>query len=518
MVLALNESSSQKDEVVALARGILRGRRLTVASNRGPVEYRLTQDGCLRAERGTGGVVTALAALSRYVRLSWVASAMTDGDREVASSGEECPPSLAADQDIRVRFVVTPPEEYDLYYNTFSNPILWFVQHQLHELLPEGNLDRVALRAWRGGYVPVNRAFAHSIARELQAGGASPVVMLHDYHLYLVARHLRELVPQALLQQFIHIPWPDPEAWMVLPSSIVAGMCRGLLANNIVGFQTNLSADNFLATCERYLPEARIDPLRGTVLLGGQRTQVRSYPISIDVDALLTLSRSPGVAFYQRRLRPLCSEQTIVRVDRLDPSKNVLTGFKAFARVLARRPDLHGRVKFLSFLVPTRTGIPQYRRYAQRVFAEIEAINTTYGSEGWQPIELFYENNYEQAVAAMGMFDVLMVNSSLDGMNLVSKEAAILNPGTGVLVLSRGAGSHEELGDGALSIEPHDVEGTARALEVALAMPEAERRRRAAIMRRTVERNDITNWLLMQLEDIGMFSGRLVATGRRVGA
>jgi trehalose 6-phosphate synthase len=175
-------------------------------------------------------------------------------------------------------------------------------------------------------------------------------------------------------------------------------------------------------------------------------------------------------------------------------------------------------VKFLSFLVPSRTGIPEYQHYAHEVFAAIDDINATFGRDGWQPIEVFYENNYEQSLAAMGLADVLMVNSALDGMNLVSKEVAILNRGSGVLVLSRGAGSHEEFGGSALSIHPYDVEGTARALETALAMPEGERRRRAATMRRIVEQHDLTNWLYLQLEDIGFQSGRLVLANRAVAA
>ncbi|MHB9090741.1 MAG: alpha,alpha-trehalose-phosphate synthase (UDP-forming), partial [Chloroflexota bacterium] len=508
MLTVRQSAPGRTEDVIGLAAGILRGRRLTIASNRGPFEFSHDKRGALHAERGSGGVVTALAALSRYVRIAWVASAMSDAERELGASPQQ-PAAFPGGFDMRLRFVVSPPAEYDLFYHTFSNPILWFVQHRLHHLLPQRDLAAVAIRAWHEGYRPVNRAFAIALARELRSGDASPVVMLHDYHLYLVARQLRHFVPQVFLQQFIHIPWPEPDAWAVLPEIVVGDLCRGLLANNIVGFQTRRSADNFLATCAEVLPDSRIDASHGTVALDGQQTFVRNYPISVDVDGLQTFAQSAEVAFYRRRLALLTREQTIVRVDRLDPSKNVLAGFHAFAALLERRPDLHRRVKFLSFLVPSRTAIPEYQRHARQVFDYIAAVNARFGHDGWQPIEVFFENNYAQSVAAMGMFDVLMINSKLDGMNLVSKEAAVLNRRDGVLILSRGAGSHEELGPSALSIDPHDVAGTTRALEVALAMPASERSRRAAAMRHTVEANDLTNWLYAQLDDIGFLAGPL---------
>ena len=344
-MLAVRESTDGRtDDVIGLAEGILRGRRLTIASNRGPFEFKHDERGALQATRGSGGVVTALAALSRYVRITWVASAMSAAERELGASPHEQPATLPGGFDMRLRFVASQPAEYDLYYHTFSNPILWFVQHRLHHLLPKNDLASAAIRAWRAGYQPVNRAFAIALARELRSGDASPLVMLHDYHLYLVARQLRQYVPQAFLQQFIHIPWPEPDAWDVLPSAVVADLCRGLLANNIVGFQTRRSADNFLATCDAVLPGTRIDASHGTVALDGQQTFVRNYPISVDVDGLRAFARSAEVAFYRRRLANLTRERTIVRVDRLDPSKNVLAGFRAFAALLARRRDLHGRV------------------------------------------------------------------------------------------------------------------------------------------------------------------------------
>ncbi|MHB1415342.1 MAG: alpha,alpha-trehalose-phosphate synthase (UDP-forming), partial [Chloroflexota bacterium] len=368
-------------------------------------------------------------------------------------------------------------------------------------------------RAWRDGYQPVNRAFADALAREIRQGDSAPLVMLHDYHLYLTAELLRERIPAAIVQQFIHIPWPEPQAWQALPSALVRAICRGLLANDIVGFQTKRSTANFVATCEAKLPEVTVDRSCGLIRLGGHPTLARAYPISIDVASLRTFASSPEVAAYERRIRPLCGQQTVLRVDRLDPSKNVLTGYLAYERMLEMRPDLRRRVNFLSFLVPSRTSIPEYQRYGEKVFAAVRRINSRFAQDGWQPIHLFYENNYPQAIAAMRLYDVLMVNSALDGMNLVSKEGPIVNKREGVLVLSRGAGSFEELGGDAIGISPFDVEGTSQALQKALAMPFAERQRRAAALRRIVESRDIKAWIYAQMEDILDLSARSPVLG-----
>lgn len=503
LVATLAACAERASGLEELARRILRGRRLIVASNRGPTEFRQDEHGLIEGRRGSGGVVTALAALGRYVKVSWIASAMTEGDRLVAAGGEvNGAPQLVDGGDLRLRFVVSPPSEYDLHYNVFSNPILWFVQHRLTHMLPPHDLSGILNHAWQRGYQPVNQAFARAIAAEAGGHDPAPVVMLHDYHLYLAAEYLRERLPRALIQQFVHIPWPEPNVWAELPNTIVRGLCRGMLANDIIGFQTRRCVTGFLRTCEWALPDAQVDHRVQAVGWKGRWTMVNSYPISLDVESLRRLAASDEVAKYTERLRRLCGEHTIVKVDRLDPSKNVIAGFDACDRLLYRQPELRGKVKFLAFLVPSRTSIPQYKAYADRVFQTIDRVNATHGCVGWRPIELFYENNYAQAIAAMRLHDVLMVNSSLDGMNLVSKEAPIVNERDAVLVLSRGAGSFEELGQHSLGILPFDVEGTATALATALAMPREERRKRAIALKRTVDENDIVAWLQAQLGDM----------------
>ena len=225
-------------------------------------------------------------------------------------------------------------------------------------------------------------------------------------------------------------------------------------------------------------------------------------PVSVDVSDLRGRLSSPEAGDSQAKLASAAGERTIVRVDRLDPSKNIVAGFQAFDLLLNRHPEWAGRVKFLAFLVPSRTSIPEYRAYTAQVFAQVEEINARHATSGWTPITVFHEHNRLQALVAMSLYDVLLVNPLRDGMNLVSKEGPVVNQRDGVLVLSVSTGSYGELRDGALSVQPEDIAGTAKALHTALSLPAGERRERAMRLRQAVSRHDLDRWLRLQLEDL----------------
>jgi len=211
---------------------------------------------------------------------------------------------------------------------------------------------------------------------------------------------------------------------------------------------------------------------------------------------------SARVQEYERKLRSHLGEQTIITVARAEPSKNIVRGFRAFHLFLKAYPEFLGKVKFLAFLVPTRTHLKLYQRYVQEITELVDIINGNLGTETWQPIEVFYENNYPQAIAAMRLYDVLLINSVVDGMNLVAKEGPTVNANNGVLVLSDTAGAWEELGQHALSVTPVDLEGTLQALYQALTMSPQERQARATALKQVIEQEDITQWLFSQLSDL----------------
>lgn len=472
--------------------------QLLIVSNRGPVEYYVDDAGRLCVRPAGGGVATALASVANSRAASWIAGAASPVDRMLAGDGR----TIHLGEGNRLRLVAPPSEAYDLFYGTFCNPILWFLQHSLWDRLRWPSPGEEALHAWERGYLPVNQAFAEAVADELDGGVRPPRVMLHDYHLYAAPLFLRNLCPGVALQHFIHVPWPGPEAWEQLPPVIVQSICEGLLANNSVVFQTQSSIQNFLLTCRAFLPDAQMDFSEGAVVYRNRRTQVWANPISVDVFDLRARLSSEEAHLYYEKLTRETGERTIVRVDRLDPSKNVAAGFQAFDLLLQRHPEWVGRVKFLAFLVPSRTGIPEYRAYAEEVFGLVEDINARHGKAEWTPITVFHEHNRLQALVALSLYDVLVVNPLCDGMNLVSKEGPVVNGRDGVVVLSVSAGSFAELWEGALPVWPEDVEGTSEALHAALSLPEVERRERALRLREAVFRHDLDRWLRLQLQDL----------------
>jgi trehalose 6-phosphate synthase len=471
---------------------------LLIVSNRGPVEYYYDDLGHLRRRGASGGVATALTSLANSAPISWVASAGNAADREVAMNGA----AVDFGEGTRLRMVAPHKDAYDLFYGTFCNPILWFLQHSMWDRLSRPDIRSEALHAWENGYLPVNQSFAEVVASEFRSPRNCGAVMLHDYHLYAAPMFIRNLCPNATLQHFIHIPWPSLEAWQELPRQIVDSICEGLLSNDSVVFQTEKWAQDFLLMCWAFFPSSRVDFTEGIVSYRGRRTRVSANPISVDVFELRSQLSSPEARPYFSKLAAETAEKTIVRVDRLDPSKNVAAGFKAYELMLQDHPEWIGKTRMLSFLVPSRDSIPEYRSYAEKVFALADEINDRFSTRDWTPIKIFYEHNRLQALVALSLYDVLMVNSLADGMNLVSKEGPVLNRREGALMLSEAAGSFEELREGALPVQPEDIEGTAQTLHMALSLSEGERRERAAFLRRAVLRHDIGRWLQVQLDDL----------------
>jgi trehalose 6-phosphate synthase len=471
--------------------------RLLVLSNRGPLEHTLT-DGRPQARVASGGVTTALGPVAATTPVVWLAAAVSEGDRLVAREAREIP--LQGESGLRL--VDLPESAFDLYYNSFCNPMLWFLQHGMVDLIEDELAADQVWQAWEAGYLPANQAFAEAALDQLGLQRGHGSVMLHDYHLYTAPLLIRNVLPNVAMQHFVHIPWPGPEVWRRLPRPIVESICEGTLANDSVVFQTDASVQNYLLTIEAFCPQTRVDSASGLVRNRDRCTRAWANPISVDVEDLLTSLESTEVQEYRARLASDLGERTIVRVDRLDPTKNVIAGFEAFELMLNNHPEWLGKVSFLAYLVPTRTGIAEYDAYARDTFNLVSRINRRFATPEWTPIKVFFENNRPQAMAAMSEYDVLLVNSLKDGMNLVSKEGPVLNQHDGALLLSVQAGSYEELAVAALPVQPTSVRATAEALHHALTLSGEERRQRAVLLRQAIHRHQIKDWLRDQLRDL----------------
>jgi trehalose 6-phosphate synthase len=446
-------------------------RQLIVVSNRGPVTYGRDEHGARTERRGAGGLVTALRGLLEHHDVTWIASATTDEDRRVAAEQTPGPVVLVAHD----------PDVYDAYYNVVANPMLWFVQHSLWGRAFQPELDERFHAAWLS-YEQVNRAFAAAVVAELD-NNPDAAVLFQDYHLYLAPAHVRAARPDAVLAHFVHVPWPVD--WTTLPPPMRRAVHEGLLANDVVGFHTERWARAFTASCAE-------------IVGGCGATRVTHHAISIDTAEFAALAASAAVRTEEERIAVERPEKLVVRVDRTDPSKNIVRGLHAFGLLLELHPEWRGRVRMLALLDPSRQSIPEYADYVAAIERAVAEVNAAHGGA----VQLRVADNFPQSVAAYKQFDVLLVNAVYDGMNLVAKEAPLVNTRDGVLVLSENAGAFEELSDWCVPVNPFDVAGQAEALHAALEMDEAERRRRLDAIRSHVRANDVHAWLAGLLADL----------------
>jgi trehalose 6-phosphate synthase len=474
---------------------------IVIVANRGPNDF-VWEDGAWVTRTATGGLVSMLTPIARRASVAWFCVVSEPPDAQQARHGLFTTATDQTDPRLHVVPVPVPADTYHAYYGQVSNEVLWMLQHHVIGSGGFEYLDYAHHQAW-GRYLEANAHLAVAIARS----GRNPrAFLIQDYHLYPLPDLLRATYPDTPILHFTHIPFPDPPVLRLIPERWRQTILRGMLGADVVGLQTPMDVRSFMSCCTEFVLDATVDTARCVVRTSaGREVRVRAYPASVDPAALRRSMRSPEVREAHERLAPDGGEMIIIRVDRLDPSKNQQVGFLAFSRLLEMRPDLCGKVRFLAFLVPSRTDLGVYRAYRDTVYATIEAINERFAQAcGKPPIQVYYTNDRDQALAAMARCNVLLINSLQDGMNLVAKEWVVVASEPGVLIVSETAGVAADAAESSLLISPLDVEGTARAMAEALDMPLAERRERHAGFLKRVTEWSARDWLQAQLADLGV--------------
>jgi trehalose 6-phosphate synthase len=474
---------------------------LVVASNRGPIQFEVDDDGNLTSGRGSGGMVAALGPALAGQGGTWVAAAISEGDRvaarRVARSGRLRTVELAQGA-VRLRSLVFDPREYQNFYNRVANRTIWFLHHYLFDVPRHPRFDRSFRVAWQHHGL-VNRAFAAACDDEADHGGE---VFVQDYHLALVPAMLRERRPDLRIAHFTHCPWADPGYFLMLPGQVAQAILEGLLGADLLGFLVPRWARNFLHCCMD--AGYRVDFDHNTVRTADGRTVlVRTYPLGVDGGALRARAAQPDARAQDRVVGDMArGRRLIVRVDRMELSKNILRGLEGYAAFLERNPRARGRVVHYALTYPSRRDLPEYQAYTAEVKHAADSINERFRTRTWEPVVLELRDNYPRALAAMAAADVLVVNPVWDGMNLVAKEGPAVSRRDLVLILSRNAGAADDLGEGALLVNPFDTAELAETIGTALEMGPDERAKRAAQLRDGAVAMPPQDWFRVQRDDL----------------
>lgn len=460
--------------------------RLMIISNRLPIAIS-KENGKLEAHAGSGGLITALAPVLKNRGGVWVGwpGAVDVEEQSLASS-------LLEKENRNAGFLLQPifltDEEIKLYYEGFSNEIIWPL---FHDLPSECHF---APEYWYAAQ-NVNQKFAEKIKQQLKP---NDFVWVHDYHLILVGHELRKKGIKERIGFFLHIPFPSLEIFLKLPWRFQ--ILQALLEYDLVGFQTLRDQRNFLQCVKTLLPEVKRSNKRQMCLCQTQSREVRvgTFPISIDFKEFAERASEKEVLDQILAERGHFKEQRIVfSCDRLDISKGITYRLEAIRHLLKNHPELHEKVTFFQVVIPSRTEIPKYQELKKEIDRLVGEINSQFTKTGWVPIHYLYRSiERKELLAFYRIAELALITPVKDGMNLVAKEYVASNVNeNGVLILSEFAGAASQFQKEALLINPYDIEGLAEAIYKGLMLHPRDSKRRMRKMRRMVQQRDVYWWL-----------------------
>ena len=458
--------------------------RLIVVSNRLPYVLKRKPDGWgLKA--GSGGLVTALLPVLRDRGGLWIG---WPGVTEPVPQLNDILQEAAADAGYSLKPVLLSSDDYDRYYNGYSNETIWPL---FHDMESQCNFDP---EYWHA-YVKVNRRFAEAVAQE---AGPSDFVWIHDYQLLDVAHHLREDKNCPDLAFFLHIPFPPPDIFLKLPER--QAVLDSLLAYDLVGFQTLRDRRNFIQCVRTLLRGVRMrsEGHLHSIQSAGHETHVGTFPIGIDARDFAERAASPQVEIeYRRILSHFGDRQLVLGIDRLDYTKGIPHRLRAFRDLLERFPEVRGRINLIQVVVPSREGIPRYDDLKHEIDQLVGQINGRFTQMGWVPVHYMFRSlEPRELLAFYRAAQIALVTPLKDGMNLVCKEfCACSIEEDSVLILSQFAGAAAQLGRAALVVNPYDVEQTADAIYNAYRMDAGERKYRMRRLRSNIQSQDVFWWV-----------------------
>lgn len=460
----------------------LKGGRLIVVSNAEPYKH-VRERGVTDCLKGMGGLVSALDPIMQDSGGLWIAWGNERADFEVVDESRKMmvPPEAPA---YTLKRVNLNEAERKKYYHGFSNSVLWPLFHNF--------LDKTQFEhSYWGAYNKVNKKFADAVLEEVKK---DDVVWVQDYHLCLLPEMLKEENPDLKVGFFWHIPWCPWEIYRAMPWR--GEILRGILSSDFVGFHTQRYVENFLSCAKKEL-NCTVEK-ENLVLHQQHKSQIGAFPLGTDYEKYAKLSSRKDVVEMSERLKnKLNIEYIVYSKERLDYTKGAMHRLEAIEVFLEKYKRFHERVIFVLGITPSRTETRAYRKTKRAIDEHVGRINGKFQKANWVPIRYFYRYFSDALlVAYYKAADVMLVTPLIDGMNLAGKEyVASKNGSLGTLILSEFAGAAEEMGSGALIVNPYNVSGVAATIKMALEMGNDEKRRRMDTLLKIVKERDLSWWL-----------------------
>jgi trehalose 6-phosphate synthase/phosphatase len=459
--------------------------RLVIVSNRLPFTVSC-KEGKPQFTPSPGGLTTGLwsyldrkaldgAERPDYLWIGWPGTGVPpEHEAAVQAYGE---------QQFKSRPIYLPEESMDRFYLGFCNKTLWPLFHYFPLL------TRYEEEDWQE-YRNINRRFGEAVVTALRP---DDILWIHDYHLMLLPKLVREKFPELPIGFFLHIPFPSWEIFRMLPRGWREEIIEGLLGSSLIGFHTHDYMRDFLTSVLR---TSGYEHQLGSLTLRDRMVEVDTFPMGIDFDRFAQAATSKETGLRVEELRQKCVGQKVIfSVDRLDYTKGLINRLRGYELFLKNNPQWHGKVVFIISVAPSRIGVDSYQAMKLELEQTVGRIVGDFGNVHWTPLVYQFRNlTFDEIVPLYRLCDVALITPLRDGMNLVAKEFIAARPDqTGVLILSEMAGAAKEMGE-ALIINPFHREDFARALEQALTMPGEEQIRRNQLLQERLRRYNVVRW------------------------
>ncbi|RLG19836.1 trehalose-6-phosphate synthase [Candidatus Micrarchaeota archaeon] len=489
---------NRKEKLRRIVKDKINDRQLLVLSYREPYTH-YYEAGEIKHRKNTGGLVAALDPVMKACGGTWIACGETEADREAVDKEDKvCVPFDGDDYDLRRIWL--SKEERNAFIRGVSNRALWPLMHFVY-VRPYFDEEQ-----WKV-YRKMNKRFAEAAIQEAKEKNA--FIWIQDYHLALCAKYIKDEMPDAVVAQFWHIPWPSSEIFRIFPWH--RELTEGLLANDLLGFHIRYYSNNFMDSVDRSV-EARVERENSSIFYNDHETKVREFPISVDDKTIEKMSKETthNDIDILKKEYGIGDEKIIASISRMDYTKGISEQFMAYDKFLENNPKYLKKVVLVQVISPSRTEIPEYQDLEEKASHLAFELNWKYGDGRWRPIVLINEFiDQKVLVAIYKMAEVFIVNSLQDGMNIVCKEyAAAKQDGDGTLILSKFTGASREL-DSAILVNPFSENEVSEAFKKALEMPKKERRKRLKRMREVVRENDVYNWAGKFIEKLGRIEAQV---------